>query len=359
MRSFSLTISAAAALYLAGCATEQPAPVVDLSLPATAPQASGSPEAPTAGGTYRVVRGDTLYAIAFKHGLDYRDIAAWNGIAAPYRILVGQELRLNAPSAPARTAALPVASPSTTATATAAPIGPAAASAEPVPGAAVTSGIAEHPASAATSGFQDVSPVAEAPQSQAAAETASPPAAAKPAPANPPTPPSEKPVVAAATTTVASAAPVGKPPVLPTPVKAPVTEPLPPAVPELSSGGVNWRWPSDGKVIAAYVSGDPTRQGIDIAGKSGDPVHAAADGEIVYSGNGLIGYGELIIVKHNANFLSAYGHNRSRLVKEGDKVKAGQAIAEMGASAGSRDELHFEIRKNGKPVNPLEYLPAR
>jgi len=107
------------------------------------------------------------------------------------------------------------------------------------------------------------------------------------------------------------------------------------------------------------VSGDQTKQGIDIAGNEGDPVSATADGEVVYSGNGLIGYGELIIVKHNASFLSAYGHNRARLVKEGDKVKAGQAIAEMGSSASSRDELHFEIRKNGKPVNPLEYLPAR
>jgi len=88
-------------------------------------------------------------------------------------------------------------------------------------------------------------------------------------------------------------------------------------------------------------------------------VRAAADGEVVYSGNGLIGYGELIIVKHNANFLSAYGHNRKRLVKEGERVKAGQEIAEMGSTSASRDELHFEIRKNGKPVNPLEYLPAR
>ena len=88
-------------------------------------------------------------------------------------------------------------------------------------------------------------------------------------------------------------------------------------------------------------------------------MQAAADGEVVYSGNGLLGYGELIIVKHNASFLSAYGHNRKRLVQEGDKVKAGQQIAEMGSSASSREELHFEIRKNGKPVNPLDYLPVR
>jgi len=101
------------------------------------------------------------------------------------------------------------------------------------------------------------------------------------------------------------------------------------------------------------------RQGIDIAGQSGAPVRAAADGTVVYSGNGLIGYGELIIVKHNPAFLSAYGHNRKRLVQEGDRVKAGQTIAEMGASGASRDELHFEIRRNGKPSNPLDYLPHR
>lgn len=101
------------------------------------------------------------------------------------------------------------------------------------------------------------------------------------------------------------------------------------------------------------------RQGIDIAGKAGAPVKAAADGTVVYSGNGLIGYGELIIVKHSPGFLSAYGHNQKRLVQEGDRVKAGQTIAEMGSSGASRDELHFEIRKNGKPSNPIDYLPRR
>ena len=123
--------------------------------------------------------------------------------------------------------------------------------------------------------------------------------------------------------------------------------------------GVAWRWPSTGKVVGSFVGGDQTKQGIDIAGSAGDSVRAAADGEVVYSGNGLSGYGELIIVKHNASFLSAYGHNRKRLVAEGDKVHAGQQIAEMGSSGAARDSLHFEIRKNGKPVNPTEYLPAR
>lgn len=150
----------------------------------------------------------------------------------------------------------------------------------------------------------------------------------------------------------------------PQPSKPPVVEAEPPPkpvepAPQLNAGGVSWHWPAAGNVIGTYVSGDQTKQGIDIAANEGDPITATADGEVVYSGNGLIGYGELIIIKHNASFLSAYGHNRKRLVQEGDKVKAGQRIAEMGASAAARNELHFEIRKNGKPVNPLEYLPAR
>ena len=120
-----------------------------------------------------------------------------------------------------------------------------------------------------------------------------------------------------------------------------------------------WGTRFDGPVVGNYAAGDPTRQGIDIAGKAGDPVRAAADGAVVYSGNGLIGYGELIIIKHSPSFLSAYGHNSKRLVKEGDRVKAGQVIAEMGSSSASRDSLHFEIRRNGKPANPVDFLPRR
>ena len=122
---------------------------------------------------------------------------------------------------------------------------------------------------------------------------------------------------------------------------------------------VAWRWPAQGQLVSTFAAGNPTRQGIDIAGRAGDPVRAAADGSVVYSGNGLIGYGELIIVKHNSSFLSAYGHNRKRLVKEGDRVQAGQVIAEMGSSGANRDSLHFEVRRNGKPANPLDFLPRR
>lgn len=120
-----------------------------------------------------------------------------------------------------------------------------------------------------------------------------------------------------------------------------------------------WRWPTDGSLVSAYVAGEPTRQGIDIGNREGTPVRAAADGVVVYSGSGLVGYGELVIVKHDEHWLSAYGHNRARMVNEGQPVKAGQQIAEMGHTGAARDLLHFEIRYNGKPVDPLRYLPKR
>jgi lipoprotein NlpD len=130
-----------------------------------------------------------------------------------------------------------------------------------------------------------------------------------------------------------------------------------PAAPAVSD--IKWRWPADGELIGRYVTGEPTKQGIDIGGASGAPVRAAADGVVVYSGSGLVGYGELIIIKHNEQWLSAYGHNRNRLVNEGQLVRSGQQIAEMGRSGAPREMLHFEVRYNGKPVDPLQYLPKR
>jgi lipoprotein NlpD len=135
--------------------------------------------------------------------------------------------------------------------------------------------------------------------------------------------------------------------------------PKPAAVVIPATSNIAWRWPADGGVIETFANGDPTRQGIDIGGQGGQPVRAAADGVVVYSGSGLVGYGELVIVKHNDQWLSAYGHNRARLVNEGQVVKAGQQVAEMGRSGASRDMLHFEIRYNGKPVDPQQYLPRR
>lgn len=136
-------------------------------------------------------------------------------------------------------------------------------------------------------------------------------------------------------------------------------KPAPPVATPVPDAAFAWRWPADGNIVGRFIAGDPTRQGIDIAGKSGAPVRAAADGVVVYSGAGLVGYGELIIIKHSEQWLSAYGHNRARLVNEGQRVKAGDQIAEMGRSGASRDMLHFEIRFNGKPQDPLLALPKR
>jgi len=293
------------ALSLAGCASTGPAPVEDLNPTPRrpAPEAqSASPPRTAATGVYRVQRGDTLYSIAFRNGVDFRDLAAWNDIPAPYTIYPGRELKLSAGSATRRKPLAHASPPARTTSATPAPAKPAA------------------PASSVPAPFE---PVAATPPSPKPAEV--PPAASTPAATNPPAIPA-----------------------------------MPPApAPIAANGDIAWRWPADGQVVGGYVTGDQMRQGVDIAGSSGAPVRAAADGTVVYSGNGLIGYGELIIIKHSAAFLSAYGHNRKRLVQEGDRVKSGQTIAEMGSTSANRDELHFEIRKNGKPANPLEYLPRR
>lgn len=118
-----------------------------------------------------------------------------------------------------------------------------------------------------------------------------------------------------------------------------------------------FKWPVEGKVISTFADNDPKRKGIKIAGQPGWKVRAASDGTIVYSGNALLNYGNLIIIKHNRDYLSAYAHNRKLLVKEGDKVRTGEIIAELGSTGTDKNVLHFEIRQKGKPVNPLQYLP--
>ncbi len=119
-----------------------------------------------------------------------------------------------------------------------------------------------------------------------------------------------------------------------------------------------WIWPTKGKPLNTFLASDLDRRGIDIAGKLGQPVRAVADGRVVYSGNGLVGYGNLIIIEHSDTFLSAYAYCQERLVQEGNKVKAGKVVAKMG-SRDNTAKLHFEIRRNGKPVDPLKYLPNK
>jgi lipoprotein NlpD len=210
--------------------------------------------------TYKVKRGDTLYAIAWRYGFDFRGLASANSIAAPYTIYAGQTLHLRETEQ-------------------------------------VTS--------------------------------AGPPSSPAPKQASKPGKPSA--------TAVVSAGPVAS----------------------RSSGAAvgKWRWPTRGKVVRGFSG--TVHKGVDIDGESGDPVYSVADGNVVYAGSGIVGYGRLLIVKHNDIYLSAYGHNRALLVGEGSRVTAGQKIAEKGSSATNTVKLHFEIRREGRPVDPIALLPAR
>lgn len=145
------------------------------------------------------------------------------------------------------------------------------------------------------------------------------------------------------------------------PASGPAAAPPPsvgPAVPSRDNDDdVQWAWPATGPVAANFD--EARNKGLAITGKAGDPVYAAADGRVVYAGSGLRGYGNLVIVKHNATYLTAYAHNQALLVKEDQVVRKGQKIAEMGASDAERVQLHFEVRRQGKPVDPAKLLPAR
>ena len=145
-------------------------------------------------------------------------------------------------------------------------------------------------------------------------------------------------------------------------IKRPGTVASTPApAPALPAGPApkGWGWPSNGILIGKFSSNGSLNKGIDIAGDLGQPVFAASDGAVVYAGSGLRGYGELVIIKHSDTYVSAYGHNRRLLVREGQQVKVGQTIAEMGSTGTDRVKLHFEIRRQGKPVDPLQFLPRR
>lgn len=141
------------------------------------------------------------------------------------------------------------------------------------------------------------------------------------------------------------------------PAPAPTVTVSAPAVPR--SGVLSWTWPADGQIIGRFSAAATGNRGIDIAGSRGDPVRAAEAGEVVYAGSGLLRYGDLVIIKHNDQFLSAYAHNDNILVREGEQVQRGQRIATLGSTGIDRTMLHFEIRQNGNPVDPLRFLPAR
>lgn len=235
-----------------------------------APVIEGWRQSAHAESSCRVNRGDTLYSIAWRYGLDYRELAKMNHISAPYTLRKGQLLQLVPP-------------------------------------------VLVHAKSYAKSTDHKNSEITTAvlPQKQ----------------------------------------PLVRENSLPH---------LPSTIPSSESPETfKWFWPAQGKVVRRFTGPAGMSKGIDIAGQSGDPVKVATDGKVVYCGSGLKGYGELIIVKHNDEFLSAYAHNRKLLVREGQQLKAGQVIAEMGSSDAPRTLLHFEIRRAGKPVDPLVYLSKK
>jgi lipoprotein NlpD len=340
-------------LLLVGCATDPQtsAPVIERAPTAKKP----APSTPTGKkpaasekdwrpDTYTVKRGDTLYSLGLEFGFDHKEIAQWNNIPPPYRIYVGQVLKLKDPKALATPSAVqPV--PATPAE----PADPDAAVATPLkmdsaPVARPLDGNA-HPAEVAPAVKSDVIPVLTEPKaikepySAKAMTVEAAPKPAAPAPATP-----EKPVATEAPKVEAAKPESTKP----------ETAPDKPAAPA-DDEDVDWSWPAKGKVLAGFSDGGS--KGIDIAGEQGQAVLAAAPGKVVYSGAGLRGYGKLIIIKHNKTYLSAYAHNSQLLVKEGQAIAKGQKIAEMGNSDTDRVKLHFEIRKLGRPVDPAKYLP--
>lgn len=249
--------------------------------------------------SYIVQKGDTLFSIAFNYGFDYRELAEMNGISEPAVIKTGQEIRLFRDENAPRPVIIPA--PPPIPVIKEGPVGVKYAYSENV--------VAE---------IEKAVPVKEAPP---------------------------KPVV--------SLAPK---PNLPAQKAEPVPQPVSQTVTVIDEEALNWRMPTDGKLIGAFSEAE-NRKGVDIAGKAGQPIYASAPGKVVYSGSGLRGYGKLVIIKHNQTYLSAYAHNNKILVKEGQSVSQGQKIAEMGNTDSDQVKLHFEVRRYGKPVDPGRFIP--
>lgn len=318
------------ALLLAACATGpvgSPAPVVDRTKPANAASAahaapmqagnhapSSAQNAPDVRGkVYTVKPGDTLYSIALENGLDYKEIAGWNQLADVNLIKIDQQLRLSDPAEDS---------------AQSADTGVVVRPLKPV-GAEAPTVVAKTPDTAAGSVISYPKALKLSPGTDAAtvARQADGPvqlASAKPAEAKP-----------------SDAKPAND------------TKPAPATA--ANDEDVNWAWPAIGKVVTPFSD---AAKGIDIGGKLGQPVLASASGKVVFAGSGLRGYGKLVIIKHNKMYLSAYAHNNQLLVKEGDSVKKGDKIAEMGNTDAEQVKLHFEIRRFGKPVDPTKFLTA-
>ncbi|MCB1583918.1 MAG: peptidoglycan DD-metalloendopeptidase family protein [Marinicella sp.] len=252
--------------------------------------------------THKVVKGDSLYSIGFRYHVDYKTLAQINNIKPPYRIYPGQTLQLTPPKNK-------VFKPTQQTTVQTQPLQtnrPINAKVENKP---------------TNNNSQTTNKSLNKPITQT----------------------SNKPINQPVNKPIIQTKPQDKPPTQ-KPVKTPIKTNL------------NWLWPTEGKIRTTFLASNPARKGISIGGDEGQPVKAAEAGVVVYSGNGLLGYGELVIIKHNDTYLSAYGHNKTLKVKEGENVTRGQVIAELGSSGTNVNNLHFEIRKNGQPVNPLDYV---
>ena len=309
---------AAVALVLAasGCMTQRTKAPVDDRRPTAAtqkplvvePTLAPGPVAPPPP-TYTVKRGDTIYSIALEVGVDHRDLARWNKLDDPTKIKVGQALRI-VPSEEDSTVQIGAAR------------GAGTLEARPLDGTAAPAA----PASAKGGAAMKTSPQAlRLPYSEQNLAQLS-----------------------------KGDAPVApKPVVVPAAIEPRPGEPVKPA--ERDPEAIDFIWPVRGRLLSGFA--EPNNKGVDIGGKIGDPVVAAAQGRVMYVGTGIRGYGKLIVIKHDNGFNSVYAHNREILVKEGQNVTRGQKIAELGDSDADAPKLHFEIRKSGKPVDPLRYLP--
>ena len=332
-----------AAALLSACASKAPAPVIERAAPVAFPgEAAQRSEprseplsVPLGPDMYVVKKGDTLRAIALDHGQSYRDIAAWNGLADPNKIEVGQALRVAPPgAAPVSTAAgaepVAVAKPVNMSGAVEPAVAAAPPAAAPVASAAAGDMLKRGP----KGGKLPYSPEALEKLQKRELPVAAP-----------------APAAAAATVAAAGAAA--------TAVATAPAEKTPPAAPPPDN--VDWAWPAGGKLLGGFVEGSKGQdnKGVDIAGKTGEPVLAAAAGKVILVSSALRGYGNFVIIKHNNTFLSVYAHNSRILVKEEQTVSKGQKIAEIGSSDADQSKLHFEIRRQGKPVDPAKFLPAR
>lgn len=324
-RSTLLVAVLLAAALAAGCVARRPAPVTERqpqakpSVPAVKPPPSTAvlPKPPDTRPAFHTVRkGDTIYSIALEYGLDPRELAAWNNVEAS-RISVGQQLRLTPPPGVATTAPFK----SAPGTLEARPLGPGGAGAPP----------------------QAALPAIPVPPSSPAVASG----AVKSEPQGVRVPYSDQ-----AYSQLVS--------LKPSEGLTPKPEARPEQKPEGAKGpdDLDWIWPATGKVIGNF-SETSNLKGIAIAGKRGQPVVASAAGRVIFSGTGIRGFGKLIVIKHNDAYLSVYAHNSELLVKEGQTVAKGQKIAEMGDSDADQVKLHFEIRRFGKPVDPLKFLPDR